>query len=54
VTLREAGCGFCRWTVEVLFDKEEKMYLHTGWKKFARDHDVKVGRYNPQYKGETN
>jgi hypothetical protein len=30
VTLRETSCGFCRWTVEVLFDGEAKMYLHTG------------------------
>jgi hypothetical protein len=43
VTLREAGCNFCRWTVEVLFDGEGNMYLHTSWKKFVRDHDVKVG-----------
>ncbi|KAK1697447.1 hypothetical protein QYE76_014144 [Lolium multiflorum] len=35
--LREASCNFCRWTVEVLFDGQGKMYLHTGWDKFARD-----------------
>jgi hypothetical protein len=29
--------------VEVLFDREGKMYIHTGWKKFAHDHDVEVG-----------
>ncbi|KAK1685998.1 hypothetical protein QYE76_046846 [Lolium multiflorum] len=30
VTQREASGGFCRWFVEVLFDGEGKMYLHTG------------------------
>jgi hypothetical protein len=44
VTVWEAGCNFCQWTVEVLYDREGKMYLHTGWKKFARDHYVKVDR----------
>jgi hypothetical protein len=28
--------------VDVLYDGEGKMYLQTGWKKFARNHDVKV------------
>jgi hypothetical protein len=28
--LREASCNFCRWPVEVLFDEQGKMYLHTG------------------------
>ena len=28
--LREAGCGFCRWPVDVLFDGRGKMYLHKG------------------------
>jgi hypothetical protein len=43
LTLRQASCGFCWWTVEVLFDGEGKMYLHIGWKKFARAHEVEVG-----------
>jgi hypothetical protein len=43
VTLREARCDFCRWTVEVLFNGESKMYLHNDWKKFTRDHDIEVG-----------
>jgi hypothetical protein len=29
--LREAGRGFCRWPVDVLFDECGKMYLQTGW-----------------------
>jgi hypothetical protein len=40
MTPREADCDFCRCTLEVLFDGEGKMYLHTGWNKFARNHDV--------------
>ncbi|KAK1686977.1 hypothetical protein QYE76_047825 [Lolium multiflorum] len=35
--LWEASCNFCQWTVEVLFDGQGKMYLHTRWDKFARD-----------------
>jgi hypothetical protein len=32
---REATCGFfSRWSIEVLFDKQGHMYLHTGWEKF--------------------
>ncbi|KAK1670379.1 hypothetical protein QYE76_058538 [Lolium multiflorum] len=41
--LREAGCNFCRWSVEVLFDGQGKMYLHTGWDKFARDLHLEPG-----------
>jgi hypothetical protein len=29
--------------VEVLFDGKGSMYLLTGWKKLARDHDVEIG-----------
>ncbi|XP_051221049.1 B3 domain-containing protein Os03g0212300-like [Lolium perenne] len=41
--LWEAGCGFCRWPVDVLFDGRGKMYLHTGWEKFVRFHDLQDG-----------
>ncbi|KAK1644539.1 hypothetical protein QYE76_062344 [Lolium multiflorum] len=41
--LREACCNFCRWRVEVLFDGQGKMYLHTGWDKFARYLDLEPG-----------
>nr|XP_051230195.1 B3 domain-containing protein Os03g0212300-like [Lolium perenne] len=41
--LREAGCGFCRWPVDVLFDGCGKMYLHTGLEKFALFHDLQAG-----------
>jgi hypothetical protein len=37
VQLQEASCNFCRWPVEVLFGGQGKMFLHTGWDKFARD-----------------
>jgi hypothetical protein len=43
VHLREASCGFCRWPVEVMFDEEGRMLLHTGWEKFARAHNLEVG-----------
>ncbi|KAK1602723.1 hypothetical protein QYE76_008204 [Lolium multiflorum] len=39
---REAGCDRCRWPVNVLFDVRGKMYLHTGWEKFARYHDLQA------------
>jgi hypothetical protein len=41
--LWEARCGFCRWPVEVLFHGQGKMYLHTGWDKFARTHNLEAG-----------
>ncbi|KAK1661815.1 hypothetical protein QYE76_049974 [Lolium multiflorum] len=41
--LRGAGCGLCRWPVDVLFDERIKMYLHTSWEKFARFHDLQAG-----------
>jgi hypothetical protein len=43
VTLREACCNFRRWMVEVLFNGEGKIYLHTAWKKFAHNHNIEVG-----------
>jgi hypothetical protein len=33
----------CRWPIEVLFDWQGKMYMHTGWEKFTRGHNIKVG-----------
>ncbi|KAK1618467.1 hypothetical protein QYE76_023984 [Lolium multiflorum] len=41
--LWEARCSYCRWPVDVLFDRRNKMYLHTGWEKFARSHDLQAG-----------
>ncbi|KAK1607388.1 hypothetical protein QYE76_031061 [Lolium multiflorum] len=41
--LREAGCCFCRWPVDVLFGGRGKMYLHTSWEKFTRFHDLQAG-----------
>nr|XP_051196884.1 B3 domain-containing protein Os03g0212300-like [Lolium perenne] len=41
--LREASCDYCRWPVDMLFDGRAKMYLHTGWEKFARYHDLEAG-----------
>jgi hypothetical protein len=41
--LREAKCGFCRWPVEVLFEGQGNMYLHTGWDKFTSSHNLEVG-----------
>ncbi|KAK1616210.1 hypothetical protein QYE76_021727 [Lolium multiflorum] len=40
--LQEAGCDCCRWPVDVLFDGSGKMYLHTGWEKFTRYHDLQA------------
>jgi hypothetical protein len=42
VHLWEASCGFCRWPIEVLFNGEGRMFLHTGWEKFARAHNLEV------------
>jgi hypothetical protein len=41
--LREASCGFCWWPVKVLFNRQGQMFLHTGWEKFARAHNLEVG-----------
>nr|XP_051202272.1 B3 domain-containing protein Os03g0212300-like [Lolium perenne] len=43
VHLQEARCGFCRWPVEVLFNEEGHMYLHTDWEKFACTYNLEVG-----------
>jgi hypothetical protein len=44
LNLREVDCGFCRWPVDVLFNGRGKMYLHTGWEKFACFHDLEADR----------
>ena len=36
--LWEANCGFCCWPIEVLFNGEGRMFLHTGWEKLAHAH----------------
>lgn len=41
--LREASSGVCVWPVDVLFDGQGAMYLHTGWEKFARAHNLAAG-----------
>ena len=41
--LREASCADCFWPVDVLFDGQGKMYLHTGWDKFAHAHNLAPG-----------
>ena len=41
--LREESCGVCRWTVQVWFDGEGKMFLSSGWEEFAREHNIEVG-----------
>ncbi|KAK1620418.1 hypothetical protein QYE76_025935 [Lolium multiflorum] len=41
--MRETGCDCYRWPVHVLFDGRGKMYLHTGWEKFVRYHDLEAG-----------
>jgi hypothetical protein len=40
--LREANNGECGWHVEVLFDGEGHMFLHTGYEKFALAHNLEV------------
>nr|XP_051210882.1 B3 domain-containing protein Os03g0212300-like [Lolium perenne] len=41
--LREAVWDCCWWPVDALFDGHGKMYLHTGWERFARYHDLEAG-----------
>jgi hypothetical protein len=41
VNLRKASCGFCWWLVNVLFG-QDKMYLETGFEKFARVHILEL------------
>ncbi|KAK1617835.1 hypothetical protein QYE76_023352 [Lolium multiflorum] len=41
--LREDACDCYRWIVDVTFDARSKMYLHTGWEKLARYHDLEAG-----------
>ena len=35
--LQEAACGCCRWIADVIYDAHDKMYIHIGWEKFARN-----------------
>ncbi|KAK1603685.1 hypothetical protein QYE76_027358 [Lolium multiflorum] len=41
--LREDSCGYYRWIVDVIYDARGKMYLHIGWEKFARHHNLQAG-----------
>jgi Na+-transporting NADH:ubiquinone oxidoreductase subunit NqrF len=43
VNLREASCCQCRCPVEVLFDRQGKIYLDAGFDKFDRAHNLEVG-----------
>jgi hypothetical protein len=40
VYLRVAKCGPRFWTVEVLFNRQDRMYLNKGWENFAIAHGV--------------
>jgi hypothetical protein len=31
------------WPVEVMFDSEGQMFLHNGWRRFARSHALRPG-----------
>ncbi|KAK1628676.1 hypothetical protein QYE76_002991 [Lolium multiflorum] len=47
------SCNFCQWPVEVLFDGQGKMYLHTGWDKFACDLELEHGcQFTFLYEGD--
>ncbi|KAK1610154.1 hypothetical protein QYE76_033827 [Lolium multiflorum] len=41
--LRGVRCDCCRWSLDMLFDGRGKIYLQTGWEKFARYHDLEAG-----------
>ncbi|KAM0899137.1 hypothetical protein ACQ4PT_021444 [Festuca glaucescens] len=43
MNLREASCGQWQWPVEVLFDRQRKMYLDAGFEKFFRTNSLEVG-----------
>ncbi|KAK1629551.1 hypothetical protein QYE76_003866 [Lolium multiflorum] len=42
---RVAGGATDMWSVEVLFDHIGQMYLHNGWRRFARSHAIEVGHF---------
>jgi hypothetical protein len=53
VHLREARCAFCRWPIKVLFDRKCQRFLHTGWVRLDRAHNLEVGcLLNFKYKGD--
>jgi hypothetical protein len=33
------------WSAEVMFDDEGQMFLHNGWRCFARGHVIKVRNF---------
>ena len=41
--LHEEGCLVCRRPVDMWVDGHGKMYLHAGWEKFARVHNLEAG-----------
>jgi hypothetical protein len=43
VQLWEANCCLCRWSIEVIFDRQGQMYLHNGLEQFARTYNLEVG-----------
>jgi hypothetical protein len=54
IHLREARCGFCRCLVEIMFDGQGQMFLHTGCERFARAHNMEVGcLLNFKYEGDS-
>ncbi|KAK1693592.1 hypothetical protein QYE76_010289 [Lolium multiflorum] len=53
VYLRAADCGPRLWTVEVLFDGQDRMYLDKGWKNFAITQGVDFGCFlHFKYEGD--
>jgi hypothetical protein len=34
------------WPADVMFDGEGQMFLHNGWRRFARSHAIDVGHFD--------
>lgn len=45
VLLQVSGGATGQWTMKVLFDRYDQMYLVNGWKEFTRAHQIKVGHF---------
>ncbi|KAK1613270.1 hypothetical protein QYE76_036945 [Lolium multiflorum] len=46
--MSSCACPMARpglWPSEVMFDGEGQMFLHNGWRCFARSHDIEAGHF---------
>jgi hypothetical protein len=43
--MRVSGGATDLWDGEGMFDSEGQMFLHNGWRRFARSHAIDIGHF---------